>query len=106
MRLRPKNPTLSVRPDLQEWLIAMAKALAWFVRGNRPTRTARGIEPDAELRPAVSATLQAALAYVAMIDRGARAETSKEALGLGLAELRRREAVEGADKRTCIRISC
>lgn len=106
-RLRAKNPVLSIRPDLQAWIAAMAERLNWFVAGNRPTRKASGeITADAEPRPASSAVVQAALAFVAIIDRDGcpRVKSSEDALRAGLAEIRRREQEEGANGRTSIRL--
>lgn len=107
-RLRAKNPVLSIRTDLQAWISAMAERLGWFVVGNRPTRKASGeITADAEPRPASSAVVQAALAFVATIDRDGCPEvsSSEDALRLGLAEIRRREHEEGATGRTSIRLN-
>ena len=107
-RLRAKNPTLSIRPDLQAWLTVMAERLGWLVAGNRPTRATSGeINPNPEPRPAISATAQAALAFVATIDRDgcAGVATSEDALRRGMAEIRRREQEECADGRTSIRLT-
>jgi hypothetical protein len=106
-RLRAKNPVLSIRADLQEWLTVMAQRLRWLTPGRKPVRTSSGgIGSNVEPRPAVSAIVQASLAFVATIDRdGHRGVVSSEdALRIGLAEIRARESEDGSDGRTCVRI--
>jgi hypothetical protein len=106
-RLRVKNPTLSIRADLQGWLTAMALHLRWLTSGRKPVRDRHNqITTNAEPRPAVSAVVQASLAFVATIDRDGHRDvkSSDEALRIGLAEIRARESEDGTDGRTCIRI--
>ena len=105
-RLRAKNPVLSIRADLQEWLTAMALKLRWLTPGRKPVRTSRGIGSNVEPRPAVSAVAQAALAFVATIDRDGHrgVKSSEESLRVGLAEIRSRESEDGSDGRTCVRL--
>lgn len=105
-RLRVKNPTLSIRADLQDWLTAMALRLRWLTPGRKPVRNRENvIITNSEPRPAVSAVVQASLAFVATIDRDGHRDvtSSDEALRIGLAEIRARE-LEDSDGRTCIRI--
>lgn len=105
-RLRVKNPVLYIRADLQEWLAAMALRLQWLTPGRKPVRDKQNqIVTNSEPRPAVSAVVQASLAFVATIDRDGHRDvkTSEEALRIGLAEIRSREA-EDSDGRTCVRL--
>lgn len=104
-RTRPKNPVLSIREDIQAWLAAIAAKLGWYTSGRMPVRMKEGMGTDSEPRPAVSAVVQAALAFVATIDeQGHRYVTSSaQALELGLKEIRRREAQENGKSRIRIK---